>query len=60
MMYLEELIKKNGHQLIRWNEGKEGREYVSVFDYSVSNGGTYDSFRYYNGFYVDITEENDG
>lgn len=60
MMYLQELIRKNGHKLIRWNEGKAGQKYVSVFDYSVSNGGTYDGFRYYNRYYVDITGENDG
>jgi len=55
MMYLEELIKKNGHKLVRYNEGIARHKYMKVFDYSVKYGGTFDGFRYYNDYYVDIT-----
>ena len=55
MMYLQELIEKNGHKLVKWDRVEDGRKYISVFDYSMSNGGTYDSFRYYNNYCVDIT-----
>ena len=54
-MCLEELIKKNGHKLVRYNEGITGHKYMKVFDYSVKYGETFDSFKYYNNFYVDIT-----
>ena len=54
MMYLEELIKKNGHKLVRYNEGIAGHKYMKVFDYSNKYGGTFDSFKYYNDYYVEI------
>lgn len=56
MMFLIELVKQNGHRLVRYDEAVEGRVYVNVFDYSVKYGGTFDGFRYYNDYYVDITE----
>lgn len=55
-MYLKELIKKNGHKLVRYNEGVVGHKYMKVFDYSVKYGGTLDSYKYYNDYYVDVTE----
>jgi hypothetical protein len=57
MMYLEELVKKNRHSLIRYNEGIEGRVYMKVFDYSTKYGGTLDGHRYYNDYYIDVTED---
>lgn len=57
MMFLEELLKQNGHKLVRYNEGIEGHTYMSVFDYSVKYGGTFDSFKYYNDYCIDITEQ---
>ena len=55
-MYLKELINKNGHKLVRYNEAVAGHNYMNVFDYSVKYGGTLDSFKYYNNYYVDVTE----
>jgi hypothetical protein len=54
-MYLKELIKKNGHKLVRYNECVVGHKYMKVFDYSNKYGGTFDSFKYYNDYYVEIT-----
>lgn len=56
MMSLKELIEKNKHKLIRYNEGIVGHRYMKVFDYSKKYGGTFDSFKYYNNYYVDVTE----
>ena len=56
MMCLKELVEKNGHKLVRYNEGIAGHKYMKVFDYSVKYGGTFDSFKYYNDYYVDVTE----
>lgn len=55
-MCLKELVKKNGHKLVRYNEGIKGHTYIKVFDYSVKYGGTFDSFKYYNDYYVDVTK----
>ena len=57
MMYLKELIKKNGHKLIRYDEGVKGHIYMKVFDYCTKYGETFDSFKHYNNYYVDVTEE---
>lgn len=56
MRYLKDVIKENGHKLVKYNECKVNRKYQSVFDYSVQNGGTFDGFRYYNDYVVDVTE----
>ena len=56
MMYLKELIRKNGHKLVKYNEGIIGHKYMKVFDYCVRFGVTFDSYKYYNDYYVDITE----
>lgn len=54
MTYLRDLIEKNGHKLVMFNETKEGRSYISVFDYSVAYGGTYDSHRFYNNYVIEL------
>lgn len=54
MMYLKELVEKNGDKLVRYNKCKQGYKYESVFNYSSMHGGTYDSFKYYNDYYVEI------
>lgn len=56
MMYLRDLIESKGDKLILYNHGKMGRQCMTVFDYSVKYGGTFDSFRYYNDYYVEIAE----
>lgn len=56
MMFFKDLVKKNGHEIVRYDEAREGHTYVKVFDYSVKYGGTYDSHRYYNNYVVDVTE----
>ena len=55
MLFLSELVKKNGHKIIKYNEGIAGHKYAKVFDYSVYYGGTLDSFKYYNNYYIDVT-----
>lgn len=57
MVQLKELIRANGHKLVRYDQCKPGRTYKSVFAYSNGAGGTLDSFRYYNDYVVDVTKE---
>ena len=57
MVFLKELLKKNGHKLVRYDEGIVGHTYMSVFNYSSKYGGTFDSFKYYNDYCIDITEQ---
>ena len=54
MTYLKDLVQKNGDKIVRYNECKVNAEYVSVFDYSEKYGGTYDSFKYYNTYVIEI------
>lgn len=54
-MFLVDLIEKNGHKLTHRTNIKDGRNYESVFNYSDRHGGTFDSFKYYNNYYVDVT-----
>lgn len=53
-MFLKDLIEKNGDKLVHYTQGKKGKVYMSVFNYSKKYGGTYDSFRYYNDYYVEL------
>ena len=55
-MFLKELLEKNGHKLVRHNNCIAGHKYESVFNYSERYGGTFDSFKYYNDYVVDVTE----
>lgn len=54
MKTLIELVNENGHKLVRHNEAKDGYKYISVFDYSERHGGTLDSFKFYNNYYVEV------
>lgn len=54
--FLLELIQKNGHKLVRYNETVKGKKYVPVFEYSVMHGGTLDSYRYYNDYVVEVSD----
>jgi hypothetical protein len=56
IMFLTDLIKKNGHELTHYTQVKNGRKYESVFNYSNRYGGTFDSFKFYNDYVVDTTK----
>lgn len=56
-MYLKQLVKKNGHRLVRFDRCVEGHNYESVFNYSEKHGETVDSFKYYNNYVIDTTKE---
>lgn len=53
-MTLAQLVEKNGHKIVRYNDAKVGHEYIGVFEYSTTNGGTMDSHKYYNDYYIEI------
>mgnify|MGYP001016174704 CR=1 FL=1 len=55
MQYFIDLVNDNGDNLVLYNQAKEGKEYVSVFDYSSQFGGTYDSQKYYNEYVVELS-----
>ena len=57
MQYLKQLIKSNGHKLTKYNKCSQNHRYISVFNYSELHGGTFDSFKYYNNYVVDIGEK---
>lgn len=58
MLFLKELIEKNGDKIVSCRNCQMGKRYVSVFDYSEQNGGTYDSFKYYNDYVIGLGENN--
>lgn len=55
-LFLKQLIKNNGHKLVRHDNCIAGHKYETVFNYSNRHGGTTDSFRYYNKYVVDVTK----
>ena len=63
MKYLRDLVKENKHEIKHFTEIVEKgvekeHKYMSVFEYSEKYGGTYDSFKYYNDYIIDLGEEN--
>lgn len=54
MKYLLQLIRDNNHKLVLYNEAKVNHDYMTVFNYSEKYGGTYDSFKYYNNYVVEV------
>lgn len=54
MYYLKDLVLKNGHKIVKYNECKTSAKYMRVFDYSEKYGGTYDGFKYYNDYVIEI------
>ena len=56
MCYLNELIKQNGHKLVKYDKCIDGHKYESVFNYSSRYGGTFDGFKYYNNYVIDVTK----
>ena len=58
MKFLKDLVKENGHNLIHYTqEAKDGYMYMTPFDYSTIHGGTHDSFKYYNYYYIEIPQD---
>ena len=53
-MLLKDLLEKNGDKLVHYTKGEKGKIYMSVFNYSKKYGGTCDSFKYYNDYYVEL------
>lgn len=56
-MFLKDLVNKNGDKIVYYANCKLNKKYVSVFDYSQKYGGTYDSFRYYNKYVIELGEK---
>ena len=56
MEFLLELIKKNGDKLVNYKNCKMGKKYMSVFNYSEFYGGTFDGFKFYNDYVVEIKD----
>lgn len=56
-----DLVQKNGHKLIHFNPNagiilaEANHKYMSVFDYSIKYGRTYDNSKYHNNNVVDVT-----
>ena len=40
-------------------KAKIDKKYVSVFNYSEKYGGTYDSFKYYNDYVIELGKGNE-
>lgn len=54
-----ELVEENGDKILHWREATDpNKEYVTPFNYSVSHGGSIDSFKYYNDYVVEISKNN--
>lgn len=56
-MFLEDLIEQNGDKLIHHTQVRDpNKKYESVFNYSERHGGTFDSFKYYHNYVIEIKE----
>lgn len=53
-MFFKDLVKKNGHKIVRFDNCRSDKRYMNIFDYSNKYGGTYDSFKYYNEYVVEM------
>ncbi len=56
-MFLVELVKNNGDKIVHYTKCKQDKKYMLVFKYSEMYGGTYDSFRYYNDYVIELGDE---
>lgn len=53
MKYLKDLAEEKGKQIVRCNQIKSTDTGIqTVFNFSSNNGGTFDSFKYYNNYVV--------
>lgn len=57
MKSLQELVKENGDKIVYFQNCKANKKYMSVFNYSEKYGGTFDSFRYYNDYVIELGDE---
>lgn len=55
-MFLKDLVKKNGDKIVYYKNCKADKKYISVFNYSKNYGGTFDSFKYYNDYVIELKE----
>ena len=53
-MFLKALGYSNEDRIVHYTKCKDGNIYVSVFNYSVKYGGTFDSFKYYNDYVIEL------
>lgn len=54
----KELVEENGDRIVYYRYGTMGKVYVKTFDYSVYYGGAYDSFEYYNDYFVELGDNS--
>lgn len=57
MIFLKDLVKENGDKIVNYTNCKTNKKYMSVFNYSEKYGGTFDSFKYYNNYVIELKEE---
>lgn len=57
-MFLKDLVEKNGDKIVRYDNCRADKKYMSVFNYSAKYGGTFDSFKYYNDYVIELGEKN--
>ena len=53
-MFLKDLVEKNGDKIVRYDNCREDKKYMSVFNYSEKYGGTFDGFKYYNDYIIEL------
>lgn len=58
MLTLEELVKQNGDRIVYYREGTRNNVYVNVFDYSQGYGGTLNSYKYYNDYFIELGDNS--
>ena len=56
-MFLKDLVEKNGNKIVRYDNCRADKKYMSVFNYSEKYGGTFDSFKYYNDYVIELGDE---
>lgn len=54
MKFLEDLVKENNHKIVYFKNCKVNKKYMSIFNYSQLYGGTFNSFKYYNDYVIEL------
>ena len=57
MRFLKDLVKENGDKIVYFKNCEMNKKYMNIFNYSEKYGGTFDSFKYYNKYVVEIGEK---